>query len=104
MPTSIISYENCISIWRKNSKLVKISLIQSEFLKKFSFTGGSAASAAASALTAAAQFPAGFNQGQLPGVFGVNFAQFRPQYSIPGQSTAFPGTAPPAKTSNEESK
>ena len=67
-------------------------------------TGGSAASAAASALTAAAQFPAGFNQGQLPGVFGVNFAQFRPQYSIPGQSTAFPGTAPPAKTSNEESK
>ena len=88
----------------ENSNLVKISLQKLPSKKNFSFIGGSAASAAASALTAAAQFPAGFNQGQLPGVFGVNFAQFRPQYSIPGQSTAFPGTAPPAKTSNEESK
>ena len=58
-------------------------------------TGASAASAATTALTAAQQFPSGFNQGQLAGVFGVNFAQFRPQYSIPGQSSAFPGTAPP---------
>merc|ERR1739844_652417 len=58
-------------------------------------TGSSAASATTTALTAAQQFPSGFNQGQLAGVFGVNFAQFRPQYSIPGQSSAFPGTAPP---------
>merc|ERR1711881_643563 len=44
-------------------------------------TGASAAGAATTALTAAQQFPSGFNQGQLAGVFGVNFAQFRPQYS-----------------------
>merc|ERR1712013_793403 len=52
------------------------------------------------------QFPAGFKGGQLPGAFGTNFAQFRPQYSIPGQAAnnsstppqaAFPGTAPPSK-------
>merc|ERR1712226_356177 len=61
-------------------------------------TGGSGANAAASTLAqGAAQFPSGFNQGQLSGVFGVNFAQFKPQYSIPGQSTAFPGSAPPPK-------
>merc|ERR1712209_28346 len=56
-------------------------------------TGGSGGNAAASTLAqGAAQFPSGFNQGQLSGVFGVNFAQFKPQYSIPGQSTAFPGS------------
>merc|ERR1712172_78963 len=56
--------------------------------------------------SAAAQYPPGFQSGQLQGVFGVNFAQFKPQYSIPGQSSsssatppqaAFPGTAPPEK-------
>ena len=46
-------------------------------------------------ISAAAQFPAGFQSGQLPGAFGTNFAQFRPQYSVPGQGSAFPGTAPP---------
>merc|ERR1719433_2560625 len=61
-------------------------------------TGGSGANAAASTLAqGAAQFPSGFNQGQLSVVFGVNFAQFKPQYSIPGQSTAFPGSTPPPK-------
>ncbi len=39
--------------------------------------------------------PFSFQSGQLPGAFGINFAQFRPQYSIPGQGSAFPGTAPP---------
>lgn len=59
-------------------------------------TSASSHSAGASQITPAGQFPVGFAQGQLPGVFGVNFAQFRPQYSIPGQqSLAFPGTAPP---------
>merc|ERR1712183_1137723 len=51
------------------------------------------------------QFPPGYKGGQLPGAFGTNFAQFRPQYSIPGQAAsgtnppqaAFPGTAPPSK-------
>merc|ERR1712117_505717 len=52
------------------------------------------------------QFPPGFKGGQLPGAFGTNFAQFRPQYSIPGQAAsnssnppqaAFPGTVPPSK-------
>lgn len=57
--------------------------------------------------TAAAQYPPGFQAGQLQGAYGTNFAQFRPQYSIPGQQSssssgtppqaAFPGTAPPEK-------
>jgi len=58
---------------------------------------------------AAQQFPKGYAGGQLPGAYGTNFAQFRPQYSVPGQQTsssssastppqaAFPGTAPPEK-------
>ena len=37
--------------------------------------------------TAAQQFPAGFQGGQLAGAYGTSFAQFRPQYSIPGQVT-----------------
>jgi hypothetical protein len=41
------------------------------------------------------QFPAGFVGGQLAGAFGANFAQFRPQYSVPGQGAAFPGSTPP---------
>jgi len=59
-----------------------------------------------SEISASQQFPKGFQGGQLPAAFGTNFAQFRPQYSIPGQpaaqsggapQAAFPGTAPPAK-------
>merc|ERR1712111_326712 len=56
-------------------------------------------------ISASQQFPKGFQGGQLPAAFGTNFAQFRPQYSIPGQpaaagagaapQAAFPGTAPP---------
>jgi len=62
-----------------------------------------------SEITAAQQFPKGFQAGQLPAAYGTNFAQFRPQYSIPGQpapasgassggapQAAFPGTAPPS--------
>merc|ERR1719315_558318 len=37
-------------------------------------------------ITPSQQFPPGFKGGQLPGAFGTNFAQFRPQYSIPGQA------------------
>ena len=59
-------------------------------------------------IPASQQFPKGFQGGQLPAAFGTNFAQFRPQYSIPGQpaagasgggapQAAFPGTAPPGK-------
>jgi len=52
-------------------------------------------------ISAAAQFPEGYRGGQLPGAYGTNFAQFRPQYSIPGGTNppqaAFPGTAPPSK-------
>merc|ERR1719350_1114609 len=67
------------------------------------------ASGVPSEISAAQQFPKGFQGGQLPGVYGTNFAQFRPQYSIPGQpaaasgassggapQAAFPGTAPPS--------
>merc|ERR1712127_1121069 len=53
------------------------------------------------AISAAAQFPEGYRGGQLTGAYGTNFAQFRPQYSIPGGTNppqaAFPGTAPPSK-------
>jgi len=38
------------------------------------------------------QFPSGFQAGQLPGSFGnANFANFRPQYSVPGQTTPSQG-------------
>uniref|UniRef100_A0A1B6DUE7 Chromodomain-helicase-DNA-binding protein Mi-2 homolog n=1 Tax=Clastoptera arizonana TaxID=38151 RepID=A0A1B6DUE7_9HEMI len=38
------------------------------------------------------QFPSGFQSGQLPGGFGnANFANFRPQYSVPGQTTPSQG-------------
>merc|ERR1712110_596128 len=62
-------------------------------------TGG--ASTDGSQITPAGQFPAGFHQGQLPAAFGTNFAQFRPQYSIPGQGSAFPGTQPPSESSKK---
>merc|ERR1711884_481976 len=53
-------------------------------------TGGSSHNSSSSQITAAGQFPQGFSQGQLAGMFGgVNFAQFRPQYSIP-DSKAWP--------------
>merc|ERR1712012_163456 len=39
-------------------------------------------------ISASQQFPKGFQAGQLPAAFGTNFAQFRPQYSIPGQAAA----------------
>merc|ERR1712130_427380 len=58
-------------------------------------------------ISASQQFPKGYQGGQLPAAYGTNFAQFRPQYSIPGQpaatgagaapQAAFPGTAPPGK-------
>ena len=62
-------------------------------------TGG--ATADGSQITPAGQFPSGFHQGQLPAAFGTNFAQFRPQYSIPGQGSAFPGTPPPTDSSKK---
>merc|ERR1719327_1851350 len=62
-------------------------------------TGG--ATAEGSQITPAGQFPSGFHQGQLPAAFGTNFAQFRPQYSIPGQGSAFPGTPPPTESSKK---
>ena len=60
-----------------------------------------AGSAGPEGITASGQFPSGFQGGQLPGAFGTNFAQFRPQYSIPGQGAAFPGTAPPSATESK---
>merc|ERR1712141_70622 len=38
-------------------------------------TNATASNAGSTQVTPAGQFPAGFQQGQLPGVFGVNFAQ-----------------------------
>merc|ERR1712038_1286686 len=62
-------------------------------------TGGS--SNDGTQITPAGQFPSGFQQGQLPAAFGTNFAQFRPQYSIPGQGSAFPGTPPPTESTKK---
>merc|ERR1711978_635093 len=59
-----------------------------------------------SEISASQQFPKGFQGGQLPAACGTNFAQFRPQYSIPGQAAsnssnppqaAFPSSVPPSK-------
>ena len=58
-------------------------------------SSGGAGALDAAHITAAGQFPGGFAGGQLPGAFGTSFAQFRPQYSVPGQGSAFPGTPPP---------
>ncbi|XP_065341812.1 chromodomain-helicase-DNA-binding protein Mi-2 homolog isoform X2 [Cloeon dipterum] len=58
----------------------------------------SSAAAAAAAVAAAqaagllGQFPPGFPTGQLPASFGAaNFANFRPQYSVPGQPQSSSG-------------
>merc|ERR1719166_802477 len=47
-------------------------------------------------ISASQQFPKGFQGGQLPAAFGTNFAQFRPQYSIPGQPAPAGGGGGPA--------
>merc|ERR1739844_482095 len=39
-------------------------------------------------ITASQQFPQGYKGGQLAGAYGASFAQFRPQYSVPGQQTS----------------
>ena len=75
----------------------RLQMSERSILSRLASSAGGGA-AGSTSVTPAGQFPAGFQQGQLPGVFGVNFAQFKPQYSIPGQSSAFPGTAPPEKT------
>ena len=81
----------------KSFNFLRLQMSERSILSRLA-TSASASSAGSTQVTPAGQFPAGFQQGQLPGVFGVNFAQFRPQYSIPGQSSAFPGTAPPENT------
>merc|ERR1739844_23701 len=75
----------------------RLQMSERSILSRLASSAGGGA-AGSTSVTPAGQFPAGFQQGQLPGVFGVNFAQFKTQYSIPGQSSAFPGTAPPEKT------
>merc|ERR1719376_1408515 len=81
----------------------RLQMSERSILSRLAASGASSGSD----ITAAQQFPKGFNAGQLPAAFGTNFAQFRPQYSIPGQAAtnnssnppqaAFPGTAPPSK-------
>merc|ERR1712029_773301 len=87
----------------------RLQMSERSILSRLAATGGSGSSGLAGAshnITPAAQFPQGFNQGQLPAAFGANFAQFRPQYSVPGQAaaekqgaskSAFPGTPPPER-------
>ena len=74
----------------------RLQMSERSILSRLATSAGGAA-AQENAIAAAAQFPAGFQGGQLPGAYGTNFAQFRPQFSVPGQGSAFPGTAPPEK-------
>merc|ERR1719206_1379427 len=92
----------------------RLQMSERSILSRLAATGGSGASGAGATagISAAAQFPQGFSQGQLPAAFGANFAQFRPQYSVPGQAaasaaaskaasgSAFPGTPPPEAASS----
>merc|ERR1719166_275886 len=80
----------------------RLQMSERSILSRLAATG----SGGAADISASQQFPKGFQGGQLPAAFGTNFAQFRPQYSIPGQASAsssnppqaaFPGTAPPGK-------
>jgi len=89
----------------------RLQMSERSILSRLAATGGGASAGAAGptgTITAAAQFPQGFQQGQLPAAFGANFAQFRPQFSVPGQAkaekaaagSAFPGTPPPEAASS----
>merc|ERR1712156_836567 len=65
-------------------------------------TGGTS-SKDISRITPASQFPIGFQAGQLPAAFGINFAEFRPQYSVPGQSGQNSRVNTPKKESPKKS-
>ena len=75
----------------------RLQMSERSILSRLATSAAGATSTDGSQITAAGQFPSGFHQGQLPAAFGTNFAQFRPQYSIPGQGSAFPGTPPPSE-------
>ena len=75
----------------------RLQMSERSILSRLVTAHGGTAAGAAAPVAPAAQYPAGFSGGQLPAAFGTNFAQFRPQYSVPGgQGSAFPGTTPPA--------
>merc|ERR1719291_703335 len=75
----------------------RLQMSERSILSRLVTAHGGAAANPESQITPAAQYPAGFSGGQLPAAFGTNFAQFRPQYSVPGgQGSTFPGTTPPA--------
>merc|ERR1711936_1074106 len=79
----------------------RLQMSERSILSRLATNASGGATADGSQITPAGQFPSGFHQGQLPAAFGTNFAQFRPQYSIPGQCSAFPGTPPPTESSKK---
>merc|ERR1711997_1238655 len=79
----------------------RLQMSERSILSRLATNASGGATADGSQITPAGQFPSGFHQGQLPAAFGTNFAQFRPQYSIPGQGSAFPGTPPPTESSKK---
>merc|ERR1712141_544364 len=79
----------------------RLQMSERSFLSRLATNATEGATADGSQITPAGQFPSGFHQGQLHAAFGTNFAQFRPQYSIPGQGSAFPGTPPPTESSKK---
>merc|ERR1712141_357994 len=78
----------------------RLQMSERSILSRLATNATAASSNDGTQITPAGQFPSGFQQGQLPAAFGTNFAQFRPQYSIPGQGSAFPGTPPPSEKKN----
>ena len=70
----------------------RLQMSERSILSRLATSSGGASSTDGSQITPSGQFPSGYYGGQLPAAFGANFAQFRPQYSIPGQGSAFPGT------------
>lgn len=73
----------------------RLQMSERSILSRLVTTASGASSLESQMMAAAAQFPAGFQSGQLPGALVANFAQLRSQLSGPGQGSAFPGTTPP---------
>lgn len=66
----------------------RLQMSERSILSRLAATApGGTSSQTGQAALLAQQFPAGFSGGQLPATFAgaVNFGNFRPQYSVPGQ-------------------
>merc|ERR1719361_691315 len=76
-----------VSLAKIPSVAQRLQMSEKSILARLSTNSTGGSSTIQSQITPAGQFPTGFQQGQLPAAFGVNFSHFRPQYSVPGQSS-----------------